>query len=62
MLNRSKAKAAAGFRERYAMEKGTATKKIINGHEIYIFKYSPEDPYQDANGAMWDATRGAWIN
>ena len=62
MMNLTKATQAAGYREKYAMQHGTAKKKIINGHELYIYSYSPELDYQDANGATWDNTRGAWIN
>jgi hypothetical protein len=52
----------AGYRERYAMENGKATKRIMNGHTLYIFRYSNKIEYQDANGATYDATRKAWIN
>ena len=43
----------AGARERYAMghEKTSLFFYVENGHE-----------YQDANGATYDQTRGAWIN
>lgn len=51
----------AGYRERYAMIHGNMFEDIQNGHLLYIFKYSKENEYQDANGATYDATRGAWI-
>lgn len=59
---RRTAEAAAGYREKYALEHGKPTKKMVNGHTLYIFKYSASDPYQDANGATYDASRRAWIN
>lgn len=61
MMNLIKAMQAAGYREKYAMKHGTAKKKIINGHELYIYSYSPELDYQDANGATWDETIKKWI-
>lgn len=59
---RATAKARAGYREKYAMERGKESKKTQSGHTLYIFTYPASDPYQDANGATYDATRGAWIN
>ena len=52
----------AGYRERYAMENGKESRKAMNGHILYIFRYSNKKEYQDANGATYDATRKAWIN
>ena len=57
-----KAYNAGGFRERYAMDHGNKSEKIINGHICYKFTFSKYDDFQDANGATYDATRGAWIN
>jgi len=51
----------AGYRERYAMEKGAKETKKQNGHTLWVFTYSESDPYQDANGATYDATEGRWI-
>lgn len=56
------ARERGGFRERFALDNGKAEKKIINNHILYIFRYSKSLDYQDANGATYDATRGAWIN
>ena len=52
----------AGYREKFAMQNGKATVKYMNGHKLIIFRYSSDADYQDANGATYDATRGAWIN
>ena len=53
---------AAGFRERYAMENGKEEKRTENGETLYIFTYSSELDYQDANGAIYNATRKSWTN
>lgn len=61
--NMKKAYNAAGSRERYAMEHGNKTVIYIPGQgECYKFTYSSRDSYQDANGAMYSITRGAWIS
>ena len=52
----------AGYREKYAMKNGKETKRTENGETLYIFTYSEKDPYQDANGATYNATREAWTN
>ena len=57
-----KAWTAAGFRERYAMEHGNRTTIYINGEKCYKFTYSSYTDYQDANGATYNTTRGAWVN
>lgn len=59
---RATAAAKAGYRELYAMKNGKETKRTENGETLYIFTYSEKDPYQDANGATWNATRKTWIN
>lgn len=56
------AAAKAGYRELYAMKNGKEERKEVNGHILYIFRYSAKDEYQDANGATYDATRKTWIN
>ena len=56
------AAAAAGFRERYAMENGARTTLYINGEKCIKFTYSPAREYQDANGAIYNTVRGVWIN
>lgn len=61
-FERIEAMKRAGYRERYAMENGTETRRTINGHTLYIFKYTADHDYQDGNGATYDATRKAWIN
>ena len=53
---------SAGYREKFAIENGKRTRKIENGHILYVFTYDKNIKYQDANGATYDATRGAWIN
>lgn len=57
-----KAYNAAGWRERYAMEHGNRTTIYIHGEKCYKFTYSPRAAYQDANGAIFNTARGAWIN
>ncbi len=52
----------AGYRERYAMTHGRKETKTMRGHKLWIFRYSPDDEYQDANGATYDVTEGRWIN
>ena len=52
----------AGYREKYAMQNGNEKKRTENGETVYIFTYSETDPYQDANGATYNATRKAWTN
>lgn len=60
MMNR--AYAEAGYREKYAMEHGKkTTKRDRRGHTLWVFTYSADDPYQDANGATYDATEGRWV-
>ena len=55
-----------GVRERYAIKQyldgnGKRTTKHDGEHELWIFKYSADDPYQDANGATYDVTEGRWV-
>jgi len=52
----------AGYRERYAMEHGNRKTKHERGHTLWVFRYSADDEYQDANGATFDVTEGRWIN
>lgn len=52
---------AAGYRERYAMQYGSKEIKKENGKKYLVYSYSENDPYQDANGAMYDVTEGRWI-
>lgn len=52
----------AGWRERYAMENGHRATVFINGEKCYKYTYSTEKEYQDANGAMYNTARRAWIN
>lgn len=58
---RTEATNRAGYRERYAMTHGKETRRIENGRTLFVFKYSTLLPYQDANGATYDATTRAWI-
>ncbi len=57
-----KAYAAAGFRERYAMEHGNKSVIFVNGHKCLKYTYSKHKEYQDANGATFDTVRGVWID
>lgn len=51
------------WRERYAMENGKAQKvEDDRGHVLYTYSYSAARDYQDANGAVYDATENRWIN
>lgn len=59
---RTTATKTAGYREQYAMKHGKETKRTENGETVYIFTYSETDPYQDANGATYNATRQKWTN
>ena len=52
----------AGWRERYAMEHGTATTIYINGNKCIKYTYSKYKEYQDANGATYDTIKKQWIN
>lgn len=36
--------------------------KYINEHKCYVYTYSAEDEYQDANGATYDTATKRWIN
>ena len=58
---REKAYQAGGFRERYAVDNGTEKFLTYGGDPCLRYDYSKDDEYQDANGAMWDITRGKWI-
>lgn len=51
----------AGYRERYAMENGNRTTIYLNGNKCIKFTYSTRKDYQDANGAIYDTVRKAWI-
>lgn len=57
-----KAYEMAGYRERYAMDHGTASRKVLNGHTVLVFRYSKYDPYQDANGATYDIVNNSWVD
>ena len=57
-----KAYAAAGWRERYAMDHGNRSTIYIHGEKCYKFTYSQRAEYQDANGAIYNTVRGVWIN
>lgn len=55
---------AGGYRERYAMEhgKGELKRNPSNLNTLWVFTYSADDPYQDANGATWDFVERRWVN
>ncbi len=57
-----RAYAAAGWRERYAMENGKPSICYPNGHKCIKYNYGKKRPYQDANGATWDTIAGRWID
>ena len=50
-----------GFRERYAMDNGNEKEVEFGGDTCLRYDYDKNDPYQDANGAMYDIDRGRWI-
>lgn len=52
---------AGGYRERYAMDNGDREIRMVNGHRLWIFRYSNDDPYQDGNGATFDCKERKWI-
>ena len=52
----------SGYRERYAIDHGTRTLEHDGDHKLWVFRYSADDPYQDANGATYDVTEGRWVN
>lgn len=56
------ARKAAGARERYALEHGNRTPIMVRGHICWRFTYSIYDPYQDANGALYDTVIHQWVN
>lgn len=58
----AKARETAGYRERYAMEHGKRQVIYQHGEKYFVFTYSADDPYQDANGAMFNTARGVWVN
>lgn len=57
-----KAYEAAGYREKYAMDNGTMSRKTLNGHTVLVYRYSKYDPYQDANGATFDTVSNSWVD
>ena len=57
-----KAYTAAGRRDRYAIENGNRATVYINGEKCYKFTYSKYKEYQDANGAIYNTVRGAWVD
>ena len=57
-----RARAAAGWRERFAMEHGNRSTIYIGGEKCIKFTYSTKEKYQDANGATFNTARGVWVN
>ena len=53
---------AADYREKYALENGTAQLVTVNGEKCYRFTYAKENEYQDANGAIYNTKRKTWID
>ena len=64
MKERVKAKVleSAGYRELYAVINGEDHWYTENGKEYIKFTYSEDDPYQDANGAIYCVTEGRWVD
>ena len=58
---REKAYQAGGYRERYAMDHGREKEIEYSGDRCLRYTYDKNDPYQDANGAIWSVTRQKWI-
>lgn len=59
---RNRAYETAGYREKFAMEHGKrSVKRDRRGHTLWVYKYSHEVDYQDANGSTYDATEGRWV-
>lgn len=56
-----KAYEEAGTRERYAMLFGTPKDIDRGGKKLRVFTYAEENPYQDANGAVYDLENNRWI-
>lgn len=54
--------AAAGARERYAMENGNKSVVYVNGKRYLRFTYSRRDEYQDANGATYCPSDKKWVS
>ena len=52
---------AGGWREQYAIIHGTPRKEVHDGETLYTFEYSTADKYQDANGAIYNATWRTWV-
>lgn len=52
----------AGYRERYAIKNGDKNIKRINGHRCYVYTYSADEEYQDANGTTYDTVTKQWIS
>lgn len=50
-----------GYREKYAMDNGTRETQIMNGKEVWVYRYDTEREYQDANGATYIPTERRWI-
>lgn len=55
------ARAAAGWREKYAIEHGNKTVIFVNGEKCFKFTYSKYNEYQDANGAIYNTVRRCWV-
>lgn len=51
-----------GFRERYAVDHGKVDTVMMGGHKCLRFTYPGSDPYQDANGAVYDTVSRQWVN
>jgi len=52
---------SAGYREKFAMEWGKRKVTKVNNHTLWVFTYSPDAEYQDANGATFDVTEMRWV-
>lgn len=60
MLN--EARKTAGYRELYALTYGHGQIIFVNSEKCIRFTYSKDDPYQDANGAIYNTVCKTWID
>lgn len=55
------ARAAAGYRERFALDNGNRSAMYVNGELCLKFTYSSHLEYQDANGAIYNTVQKRWV-
>lgn len=59
---RKEAYNTAGYRERYAMDHGTEYRETYGSEDYLVYRYGPDDSYQDANGATYSINRRTWVD